>query len=107
MICVAGVADRICWNPLAIRTVSEAIECPPTARLILHMNRTRHDLGGLVVSALVNRSLAPSNPAFEHKHGLIWPFPTVNKSLVCLGIHEDVVKHGVLGQVDCRAVIHI
>src|SRR5712691_9043536 len=102
MIGMTGVAHRFFRNVSAVGAVAKAEECPSIPRFIFEVDRPRHDLSGLVMSALVDGPLAASDSTFEHEDSLVRPFTGGHKSLIGLRVDENVVKHGMFRQVDCR-----
>src|SRR5580698_650384 len=84
-------------------------ECPSLQmRAVLDVNFSAHDLGALVVAALVDGALVHRAADLEYQHGLVGPGAGCEKRLVSAGLDEHVVehmmahRHGAVGHVESR-----
>jgi hypothetical protein len=105
---VTGVALRCFRNLLGGLAFGIVKEGPSAGKArVFEVDGTHHDIVGLEVASLVDRSFTGSHAAFENDHGLVGPGAGCDKCFVGFRIDEDVVEHRVPGHGGIRVVIHI
>jgi len=80
------------WAFFGFGATAHRNKVPRKRRFIFDVNFTAHHVRRLIVSALVNRGLAPRRANFEHQQGLIGPGAGPEECFVSVGIHKNVVN---------------